>query len=76
VLGALRHHGYEPTAVAGGDIVLANCPFHRLAEEHRSLVCAMNLEFLGGLLEGVNPSGGLAARLQPEPGYCCGRIAP
>ena len=30
VLDALRQHGYEPRAVAGGDIVLANCPFHRL----------------------------------------------
>ena len=75
VLGALRQHGYEPRAVEGGDIVLANCPFHRLAEEHRSLVCAMNLDFLAGLLEGVSPAGGLSPRLQPEPGYCCVRIA-
>ena len=75
VLDALRHHGYEPRADAGGDIVLANCPFHRLAEEHRSLVCAMNLDFLAGLLEGVSPAGGLSPRLQPEPGYCCVRIA-
>ena len=52
-----------------------NCPFHRLAEEHRSLVCAMNLDFLAGLLEGVSPAGGLSPRLQPEPGYCCVRIA-
>ena len=75
VLGALRQQGYEPRAVGGGDIVLANCPFHRLAEEHRSLVCAMNLDFLTGLVEGVSPSGGLSPRLQAEPGYCCVRIA-
>ncbi len=35
----------------------------------------MNLDFLAGLLEGVSPSGGLSARLEPEPGYCCVRIA-
>jgi predicted ArsR family transcriptional regulator len=53
---------------------LANCPFHRLAEEQRSLVCGMNVDFLTGLLEGLEPTGHLDARLAPEPGYCCVRI--
>ena len=35
----------------------------------------MNLDFLEGLVEGFGPSGGLSPRLQPEPGYCCVRIA-
>ena len=74
VLRILAHHGYEPTLDKGGEIALVNCPFHRLAEEHRSLVCGMNLDFLGGLLEGIGPSGRLAARLAPEPGSCCVRI--
>jgi predicted ArsR family transcriptional regulator len=69
----LGRHGYEPLLV-GDEIVLANCPFHRLAEEHRSLVCGMNLDFLGGLLAGLGPPGALVARLEPEPGYCCVRI--
>ena len=46
----------------------------RLAEENRSLVCGMNLDFLTGLLEGIAPADGLRARLAPEPGYCCVRI--
>jgi predicted ArsR family transcriptional regulator len=56
------------------EIVLTNCPFHRLAEEHRALVCGMNLSLLGGVLEttGAEP---LKARLAPEPGYCCVRIS-
>lgn len=70
----LARHGYEPRDAAGGEIALVNCPFHRLAEEHRSLVCGMNLDFLGGLLDGFGPSGALDARLAPEPGYCCVRI--
>lgn len=77
VLAALARQGYEPEAGLGGDdeIALANCPFHRLAEQERDLVCGMNLDFLSGLLEGLAPGGGLTARLDPAPGYCCVRIA-
>jgi len=74
VTDVLARHGYEPQLGAGGEIVLANCPFHRLAEEHRTLVCGMNLDFLGGLLDGMGPTDRLDARLAPEPGYCCVRI--
>ncbi len=84
VLEILTRHGYEPALGKRGEIALVNCPFHRLAEEHRSLVCGMNLDFLGGLLGGMGPTGAasgrrdggvkLDARLAPEPGYCCVRI--
>jgi predicted ArsR family transcriptional regulator len=74
VLDVLARHGYEPSLGKRGEIALLNCPFHRLAEEHRSLVCGMNLDFLGGLLEGMGPGDRLDARLEPEPGYCCVRI--
>ncbi len=74
VLDILARHGYEPTLGKRGEISLLNCPFHRLAEEHRSLVCGMNLDFLGGLLEGIGPTDRLDARLAPAPGYCCVRI--
>ena len=74
VLDLLARHGYEPTLGKRGEVALVNCPFHRLAEEHRSLVCGMNLDFLAGLLEGMGPADRLNARLAPEPGYCCVRI--
>jgi predicted ArsR family transcriptional regulator len=74
VLEILARHGYEPVRGKNGEIALVNCPFHRLAEEHRSLVCGMNLDFLAGLLEGMGPADRLDARLAPEPGYCCVRI--
>jgi predicted ArsR family transcriptional regulator len=74
VLGVLGRHGYEPLLGREGEVTLANCPFHRLAEEQRSLVCGMNVDFLTGLLEGLEPTGHLDARLAPEPGYCCVRI--
>jgi predicted ArsR family transcriptional regulator len=75
VLEVLARHGYEPQRMRGGEIALANCPFHRLAEQHRTLVCGMNLDFLSGLLQGMGPTDKLSARLEPEPGYCCVRIA-
>jgi len=74
VLEILSRHGYEPSPGRRGEIALVNCPFHRLAEEHRTLVCGMNLDFLGGLLDGIGPTGRLNARLAPQPGYCCVRI--
>jgi predicted ArsR family transcriptional regulator len=74
VLDVLAQHGYEPAVSDEGEIALANCPFHRLAEEHRTLVCGMNFDFLGGLLDGMGPNDWLDARLAPEPGYCCVRI--
>jgi predicted ArsR family transcriptional regulator len=73
VLAILGSHGYEPQLDERGEIALVNCPFHRLAQEHRTLVCGMNLDFLAGLIEGVGP-GELSARLAPEAGYCCVRI--
>jgi predicted ArsR family transcriptional regulator len=75
VLDLLARQGYEPELGRGKEIALANCPFHRLAEEHRELVCGMNLDFLSGLLNGIGPTDRLTARLEPSPGYCCVRIA-
>lgn len=69
----LSECGYEPRADGAG-LVLANCPFHALAQEYTDLVCGMNLELLGGVLDGLGESG-LAATLDPEPGRCCVRIS-
>ncbi len=73
VLRVLASHGYEPER--DGDIItLENCPFHALAEEHRELVCGMNLDVVTGVLEGTDASH-LEARLDPAPGRCCVTIA-
>jgi predicted ArsR family transcriptional regulator len=74
VMDVLATHGYEPELARGKEIALGNCPFHRLAEEHRELVCGMNLDFLAGLLDGIGSTAGLTARLAPSPGYCCVRM--
>ncbi len=75
VVEALERSGYEPD-VSEDEIELLNCPFHRLAEEHRTLVCGMNLDLLSGLIDGLVPSPALEAHLDPQPGYCCVRLRP
>jgi predicted ArsR family transcriptional regulator len=69
VVAVLTAHGYEPTR-DGEAITLANCPFHALAEEHRALVCGMNLQLIAGVLEGAHAAH-MGARLDPVPGRCC-----
>jgi predicted ArsR family transcriptional regulator len=66
--------GYEPRA-AGDRIVLANCPFHRLARTYTDLVCGMNLDLVGSLLEAAHADG-LCARLAPGPERCCVTVEP
>lgn len=65
----LATHGYEPRA-AGGEIQLANCPFHTLVADHARLVCGMNLALLDGVGQGLG-EGSVTARLDPAPGRCC-----
>ncbi len=68
--GALARLGYEPRHDDGGVIRLRNCPFHQLAEQHRDVVCGMNLGLIEGLLAGL-AAGGLRPVLDPRPGHCC-----
>jgi predicted ArsR family transcriptional regulator len=69
---ALVAQGFEPRAEQG-QVVLTNCPFDALAREHTTLVCGLNEEFVGGLLEGVGCAGWRAC-LEPEEGLCCVRL--
>jgi predicted ArsR family transcriptional regulator len=74
MLNALRVVGYEPAAV-NGDVVLRNCPFRRIAQARPDIVCAMNVAFVAGLLEGTRTTA-FNAVLSPSPERCCVRIAP
>lgn len=51
-------------------VVLSNCPFHRLADRQRDLICGMNLELVSGMIEGMGVAG-LEPRLRPAPDRCC-----
>jgi predicted ArsR family transcriptional regulator len=67
---ALRGCGYQPRVSPDGGIELANCPFHRLAQEHQELVCGLNLSLVEGMIAGsTHPQP--RAQLRPSPGRCC-----
>ncbi len=71
---SLEARGYEPAETPSGEIRLRNCPFHALVEDHRDLVCNMNLALAGGILDGLGDDR-LSARLDPQPGGCCVAIS-
>jgi predicted ArsR family transcriptional regulator len=70
----LEARGYEPAETPSGEIRFRNCPFHALVEQHRDLVCNMNLALADGILDGLG-DGALSARLDPQPGQCCVAIS-
>ncbi len=72
VIGVLADNGYEPVA-DGGEVALANCPFHALVVDHRPLVCGMNLALLDGFARAL-PGRPYTARLQPDEQSCCVRL--
>jgi predicted ArsR family transcriptional regulator len=74
VAGALQGYGYEPRR-DGDRVLLANCPFDRLAAEHRTLVCTMNLALVEGVVEQLRCDGA-CARLDPAEGRCCVTLTP
>lgn len=65
----LAERGFQPLR-SGDEILLRNCPFHALVQEHRRLVCGMNLELMEGLLEGLRLRE-VRAALEPRPDACC-----
>jgi predicted ArsR family transcriptional regulator len=70
--GVLSSRGFEPTRVGDG-LVLRNCPFDALAREHTALVCGVNRDYVGGVLDGL-ACAHTAARLDPAAHRCCVRV--
>ena len=69
----LAPFGYEPKV--NDDLVLANCPFDRLAGDHRELVCGMNLAFVCSVADRLGCAG-VRAELDPADERCCVRVVP
>ena len=61
--------GFEPRHCPGGEVQLANCPFHDLVVRHTNLVCTMNLHLLRGVIAQLGIPA--QARLDPAEGRCC-----
>ncbi len=71
--GALAEEGFEPRR-QGDEVCLHNCPFDVLAQAHTELVCGVNLDFVSGVLDGLDCSSA-RARLQPDSDHCCVRVS-
>lgn len=69
----LTSEGYEPAPDGDGGYALLNCPFHRLAQGHKTVVCAMNGAFLRGAAAGSGVPEDRVAE-NSVPGQCCARI--
>lgn len=52
LLAVLSSCGYQPRTAEDDSIDLCNCPFHALSEEHRDVVCGLNLHLIQGVLDG------------------------
>jgi predicted ArsR family transcriptional regulator len=72
IAGVLTGFGYEPRV--GPDLVLANCPFDRLAVDHRDLVCGMNLAFVRAVADRLGCPDA-QTDLDPGEGRCCVRVS-
>jgi len=67
----LAEYGYEPRVE--DDLVLANCPFDRLASDHRHLICSMNREFVAAVGRRLGCDA-VEAELDPDETRCCVRV--
>jgi predicted ArsR family transcriptional regulator len=67
-VAVLADNGYEPRR-EGDRVVLANCPFHSLAQTHTTLVCRMNHALLAAMASALGRD--IEAALEPAPGRCC-----
>jgi predicted ArsR family transcriptional regulator len=77
--GVLQTTGYNPRPSAEpGGFELANCPFHRLAQGHRTVVCSLSAALLEGALDGCGDPDHSVEPIDPEDGLgeCCARIVP
>jgi predicted ArsR family transcriptional regulator len=73
VTEVLAELGFEPAPTDVG-LSQRNCPFHGLAQRSPEVVCAINRDFVEGLLEGLETSR-LRAELAPAEGRCCVVVA-
>jgi predicted ArsR family transcriptional regulator len=69
----LESRGYEPARTTPRELLLRNCPFARLADRSRELVCGINHAFCSGIVAGLDAAA-VDARLEPADGMCCVRL--
>lgn len=71
----LANTGYDPRPDGRGGTIMANCPFHKLSQEHTGVVCQLNGALLNGALVGCG-DGDHSIEPDAELSHCCARIVP
>jgi predicted ArsR family transcriptional regulator len=66
VLGGMGYEAWSDDAT----VTLRNCPFDRVARDHRDLVCGTNRAMMAGVVDGLG-SKRIRAMFDPAPGRCC-----
>ena len=66
----LQRLGYEPVDDGADGLLLTNCPFHRVAQNHTSTICGANRALLQGAAEGVDEQARTVV-LEPRAAHCC-----
>jgi predicted ArsR family transcriptional regulator len=61
--------GFEPVRPQPRVLRLRNCPFSRLADASRDLVCGVNAALFSGIVDGIG--GTVTVELAPRAGWCC-----
>jgi predicted ArsR family transcriptional regulator len=72
---ALESTGYTPVPGEAGSVLLANCPFHKLAARHTEIICHANVDLLKGAASGAGEDPDRVL-FEPLEAHCCVRIAP
>lgn len=67
----LRDAGFEAT-LDRDLVLLANCPFHQLAQAHTELICGLNQAYVKGMAAGLGLNA-VDVRLEPDTDHCCVR---
>lgn len=69
LMSTLADSDYQPH-LRSGEIRLENCPFRTLVDDHRPLVCGMNLALIQGMISGLGARRA-TARTDTRPEQCC-----
>lgn len=65
----LRGAGYAPEIEPDGSVLLRNCPYDALAQDHRDLTCGMSAAWAEGVVDALGAP--MAVELNPQSGRCC-----
>ncbi len=66
----LAEAGFQPEPEPLDGLGLRNCPYRILSEQHRDVICGMNLAWAEGLITGADGAM-VQAELRPREGGCC-----